>query len=61
MKEAHSKMRNNGELESDVYAWTIRHFDILQVKEATFIRVDGCSERVREFSMPGYHWVEAQW
>ena len=31
-----------------------RHFDIFQAKEATFLRVDGCSEMVREFSMPGY-------
>ena len=31
-----------------------RHFDNLQVKEATFLSVDGCSERVREFPMPGY-------
>ena len=30
-----------------------RHFDFLQAKEATFLSVDGCSERVREFSMPG--------
>ena len=28
-------------------------FDILQAKEATFLSVDGCSERVSEFSMPG--------
>ena len=31
-----------------------RQFDILQAKEATFLSVDGCSEMVREFSMPGY-------
>ena len=31
-----------------------RQFDILQVKEATFLSVDGCSERASEFSMPGY-------
>ena len=31
-----------------------RQFDILQAKEATFLSVDGCSERVSEFSMPGY-------
>ena len=31
-----------------------RQFDILQAKEATFLSVDGCSERVREFSMTGY-------
>ena len=29
-------------------------FDILQAKEATFLSVDGCSERASEFSMPGY-------
>ena len=31
-----------------------RQFDILQVKEATFQSVDGCSERASELSMPGY-------
>ena len=31
-----------------------RQFDILQVKEATFLSVDGCSERASELSMPGY-------
>ena len=55
MKEAHFKMRNNGELKATLMAERSRHFDILQAKEATFLSVDGCSERVREFSMPGYH------
>ena len=54
MKEAHSKMRNNGELKATFRAERPRRFDILQAKEATFLSVDGCSERVREFSMPGY-------
>ena len=31
-----------------------RQFDILQAKEATFLRKDGCSEGTSEFSMPGY-------
>ena len=31
-----------------------RQFDILQAKEATFLSVDGCSERASELSMPGY-------
>ena len=31
-----------------------RQFDILQAKEDTFLRVDGCSERASGFSMPGY-------
>ena len=31
-----------------------RQFDILQAKEATFLSVDGCSERVSGFFMPGY-------
>ena len=30
-----------------------RQFDFLQVKEATFLNVDGCSERASELSMPG--------
>ena len=62
MKEAHSKMRNNGE--SDVYGWRSRQFDILQAKEATFLSVDGCSGRASELSMPGYHWspvIEVNW
>ena len=31
-----------------------RQFDILQAKEATFLSMDGWSERASEFSMPGY-------
>ena len=31
-----------------------RQFDVLQGKEATFLSVDGCSERASEFSMAGY-------
>ena len=31
-----------------------RQFDIFQVEEATFLSVDGCSERASELSMPGY-------
>ena len=31
-----------------------RQFDILQAKEATFLSVDGCSERTSGFFMPGY-------
>ena len=36
--------------------WETKHFIgmALQVKEATFLSVDGCSERSRELSMPGY-------
>ena len=30
-----------------------RQFDILLVKEATFVSVDGCSERASELSTPG--------
>ena len=59
MKEAHSKMRNNGESdESFKKRFTAiqrsRQFDILQAKEAIFLSADGCSERASEFSMPGY-------
>ena len=58
MKEAHSKMCNNGK--SDVSfkkgftAQRSRQFDILQAKEAPFLSADGCSERVSEFTKPGY-------
>ena len=31
-----------------------RQFDILQAKDATFLSVDGCSERASELSMSGY-------
>ena len=31
-----------------------RHFDILQAKKATFLSMDGSSERAIEFSLPGY-------
>ena len=58
MKEAHSKLRNNGEsdesFEKRFTADRSRHFDILQAKEATFLCADGCSERASEFSMPRY-------
>ena len=54
MKEAYFKMRNNGK--SDVYdsSERSRQFDILQVKEATYLSVDGCSERASELSLSGY-------
>ena len=58
MKEAHSKMRNNGESDESFKkrftAERSRQFDILQAKEAIFLNADGCSERASEFSMPGY-------
>ena len=31
-----------------------RQFDILQIKEATFLSVDVCSGRASELSLPGY-------
>src|SRR5215208_7951416 len=58
IKEAHSKMRNNGESDESFKkrftAGRSRQFDILQAKEAIFLSADGCSERTSEFSMPGY-------
>ena len=58
MKEAHSKMRNNGESDESFKkrftAERSRQFDILQAKEAIFLSADGCSERASEFSMQGY-------
>ena len=50
MKEVHSKMCNKVTAKVTFPAECFRQFDILQVKEATFLSVDGCSE----FSMPGY-------
>ena len=53
MKEAHFKMRNNGE--SDVYRLNDPGSLIsYKQKEAIFLGVDGCSERASELSMPGY-------
>ena len=58
MKEAHSKMRNNGvsdeSFKKRFTADRSQHFDILQAKEATFPCADGCSERASEFSVPEY-------
>ena len=57
-KEAHSKMRNNGKsdesFKKSFTAERSRQFDILQAEEGIFLSADGCSERAREFSMPGY-------
>lgn len=58
-KEAHSKMRKNGESdESFKNRFTTERscrYDVLQSKEVTFLSADGCSKRVSEFSKPGYH------
>ena len=58
MKEAHSKMRSNGESNESskkrVTAERSRQFGILQAKEATFLSADGCLERASEFSKSWY-------
>ena len=59
MKEAHSKMRNNGESDKSFKrrftTERSRQFDILKAKEAiSVLGADGCSERASEFSIPGY-------
>ena len=57
-KEAHFKMHNNGASDESFKkrftAERSRKFDILQANEATFLSVEGCSERASEFSLPGY-------
>ena len=51
-------MRNNGESDESFkerfIAERSRQFDILQAKEATFLNLDGCSDKGSVFSMPGY-------
>lgn len=58
MKEAHSKIRNNGESDESFKkrftAERSRRRDILQANEATFLSEDICSKRAREFFMPWY-------
>ena len=62
MKEAHSKMRNNREIDElfkkRFTAERSRQFDILQAKEATFLRADGFSERASELTKPGWKKIE---
>ena len=58
MKEAHFKVRTNGEsgdsFKKRFTAERSRQFDILKSKEDTFPSADGCLKRASEFSMPGY-------
>jgi len=64
MKEAHSKLRNNGESDKSFKrrftTEPSRQFDILQAKEAiSVLGARGWSFRKpeSEFSIPGYQWA----
>ena len=58
MKEAHTKMRKDGESDESFKkrftAERSRQFDFLMSAEAAFQRADGCSERLGELLQPEY-------